>query len=824
MSKFFSFVSRHAKLVILLILVITIFFAYNALSVALNASFDAFLPWGERSASYIGGLEGQSPDIGISDKASETAIAKAEKLLASASVNSPVVEYNTNESTIDVESIKRVDVDNSADQNYNASYLVFVGGEKLYTKDSLNLVEACFSQLEAMNDVGTPASVLDYFTLTGTNGRIGFEKISPDDDHIWSDEEAEELEKRINADPIIKNYLVSGDKKGMLFTFPVHDNGAAQLERFEEILAPLEAYGLSVFINGGPAINVKIMQYLIRDLSLLMTLCIIAILVVYYFSFRSKRSVLIPGSLSLIGLIWTFGAMSLMDIDITILNIVTPCMVITLGSAYAIHVLNEYYLNFSSGMNDVNKIIVSSSRIIKTIFLAGITTVAGFLCLCISETDGLKEFGISVSVGIVFCAILACTYLPAVMSITPLPKRKQARLYKEGMMTKFINKFSLIVVRAWKIFLILFIVLFVIFLAVKDEISVNSNYMSYFPKSDKFGADSKSFAMAMGGTNPYEITITAPEGSDKFFMNIENLNKVREYEESLLASPDILQSISITNYLCFANSIVGGEYEIPDNMGIINMLSRMLMIMRSQGNSDINRIVSEDFNSITLIVQHWDAVEQDLMTTSSIIRTYNTIVKNLGILPEGTTVRVVGDPLVNVKFANRLLQDQNRSTILSILIVLLITVITFASLEKGIETIFPVLGGIMINYVFMYVAGIPFDIVTVSFSSIAVGCGVDDAIHFGIRYKNKQKEMNDTAAALSSTLRETARPIILTTLSIVFGMMMLSFASYTPIRYFGLLMSVTLFGCMFSTIVFLPPFILLIDVIKHRFGKIFHRV
>ena len=207
------------------------------------------------------------------------------------------------------------------------------------------------------------------------------------------------------------------------------------------------------------------------------------------------------------------------------------------------------------------------------------------------------------------------------------------------------------------------------------------------------------------------------------------------------------------------------------------------------------------------------------MTTSSITRAYYTIVNNLSLLPEGTTVTVSGDPILNVKFSNRLLNDQNISTILSIAIVLLIAIVVFRSPIRGVVTIIPVLSGIMINYVFMYITGIPFDMVTVSFSSIAIGCGVDNALHFMLRYSRKKKDGFAGLDAIKPTIVETGRPIILSTMSIVLGMMMLSFGSYMPIRYFGLLMSVTLLGCMASTLVFLPPFALLVSKFEGRFKK-----
>ena len=454
---------------------------------------------------------------------------------------------------------------------------------------------------------------------------------------------------------------------------------------------------------------------------------------------------------------------------------------------------------------------------------------AGSLCeldwtakapLCVSQTEGLREFGISVGIGILYCAILACVYLPAVLSLTPVPKRKQIAKFEHGFMTRLVGWISRVVTKYWIVLIVLFFVLVVCFFLVKDDIAIDSNYMSYFPESDQFGHESRAFAKAMGGTNPFEITIRAPEGSVNYFLQADNLKQVREYEEAILECPDLLQSISFSNYVAYANHLVDGEYAIPDSNGLINMMSRLVLMMANQGISEISRIISSDFNSVTLVIQNWDSVEQDLMTTSSITRAYSTMVDNLDLLPVGTTVTIGGDPVVNVKFSSRLLSDQNLSTILSVSIVFIIASIVFLSLVRGFTTIIPVLSGIMINYVFMYLTGIPFDMVTVSFSSIAIGCGVDDALHFMLRYSRKRKSGDGSITAIRDTLVETGRPIILTTVSIVFGMMMLSFGSYTPIRYFGLLMSVTLFGCMVSTLIFLPPFAILFSKIGSAVKKL----
>ncbi len=66
---------------------------------------------------------------------------------------------------------------------------------------------------------------------------------------------------------------------------------------------PLVKQGMSVSINGAAILTNVLMRYLSRDLAIILTLCLLAILVVYYLSFRAKRSVLLPFSMSAMGII-----------------------------------------------------------------------------------------------------------------------------------------------------------------------------------------------------------------------------------------------------------------------------------------------------------------------------------------------------------------------------------------------------------------------------------------------------------------------------------------------------------------------------------------
>lgn len=822
MNKIISFFGRHAIIVILVILAITGYFGYQMLSLQLDANYASFMPWGNGTDTYKGGVSGQIPaEDTVTLKEIESSEKTQIKLKESVAKQTPVDEIGKLEK-IDDSKIEYVSYANENDNNnksFWSNLIVMVEADDLYTADNLNLIDMTVEKLTSRSDIGLSSSVYDFITLEKKGSRLATIPMNPNNDGDgWTEEEAKTFADHIANDPIIKYYLVGGTGNSMIFDFRSYDFSNEAYQEVLDILQPLKDRGINVYTNGNSVINLKVMNYLQKDLITLVSLCFIIILVVFFFCFRAKRSVLIPMSLSLIGLVWTFGTMAMMGLKITILNIVTPCMVLTLGSAYSIHVLSEYYASYSKDPEILPSAAVA--KIFKTILFACLTTVCGFLCLATSKTQGLADFGIAVSIGIGYCAILSCMYLPAILSLVRKPKQRQIKSYENGLMAKLVKKLSVFIPSNWKRLIVVFLILVLAFFLVKDRISVDANYMSYFPKSDPFGAESRRLAEEMGGTTPFEIKIKSDEKIQDFFLESENLQKVYDFEMALLDSPDTLQIISFPQYISFANQTVSGESGIPTNKGLMNMLSRLVIAMQKQTGISLSTIINEDATEISLIVQNWDSLERDLQTVSSSKRMYALIMDSIELLPEGTSISIGGYPVVAMKFSNALLADQNKSTILSILVVFVLCMISFKSVTKGLLVLVPVLSGIMINYVFMFIAGIPFDMITVSFTSIAIGCGVDDAIHFNLRLKSNIKGLKGCKYKdiISRTIIETGRPIILTTVSIVAGMMMLGFASYTPIRYFGLLMSISLMGCMISTLIFLPPFIILFDELGKKIG------
>ena len=331
----------------------------------------------------------------------------------------------------------------------------------------------------------------------------------------------------------------------------------------------------------------------------------------------------------------------------------------------------------------------------------------------------------------------------------------------------------------------------------------------------------------MGGTDPYYMEIVAPDREPGFFLQSENIRKVYDFENTVMeACPDIVQSLSFPQYVGFLNKVYSGTGGIPENNGLVNFLYRTLQQMKAYIGADVlNVLINEDASVITLAMRNYDSFEQNLQTTASARRLESTLDHYRYMLPEGTTSKIYCGASNMIKASDIMVEDQNRASQLSMVLIVVIASITLFSVFRGAVSVVPVLVGIMFNYVFMYVTGISFDLVTIGFSSITFGAGIDDALHFLLHYKYHKDRNRDRSVEeiIRMTLDETGRPIILTTVSIVAGMIALTFASFTPIRYFGLFMTVALTVAMLATLFVLPSVMVatcrLRDAICKKMGK-----
>jgi predicted RND superfamily exporter protein len=104
--------------------------------------------------------------------------------------------------------------------------------------------------------------------------------------------------------------------------------------------------------------------------------------------------------------------------------------------------------------------------------------------------------------------------------------------------------------------------------------------------------------------------------------------------------------------------------------------------------------------------------------------------------------------------------------------------------------------------------GVKLDVATALLSSMMIGVGVDYTIHFLWRYREERQHHRPKKEAVITTLSTTGRGIIFNAFSVIIGFVVLIISSFTPIRFFGILVVVSIFSCLAGALVLLPAMVL----------------
>ncbi len=164
-------------------------------------------------------------------------------------------------------------------------------------------------------------------------------------------------------------------------------------------------------------------------------------------------------------------------------------------------------------------------------------------------------------------------------------------------------------------------------------------------------------------------------------------------------------------------------------------------------------------------------------------------------------------PVLN-RMEAELTPTQVESMLTALIFVIILLAIIFRSAVGGLLAVVPISITILVNFAVMGYLGIGLDSFTAMIASIAIGLGIDYAIHFTHRFRSELEVDGDEVAALERTLGTTGVSILINALSVGLGFSVLLAAGGQHIRRFGGLTALTMFVSALLTLTILPALFL----------------
>ena len=137
---------------------------------------------------------------------------------------------------------------------------------------------------------------------------------------------------------------------------------------------------------------------------------------------------------------------------------------------------------------------------------------------------------------------------------------------------------------------------------------------------------------------------------------------------------------------------------------------------------------------------------------------------------------------------------------MSLIIVVLLLSLMFKNIKLGLIGSVPIIITSIISFGIMGLLNIPFSTTTALLSSIAIGIGIDYAVHFLERYKINAEETNDKTLTCQNTMRHSGRAIVFNAVVVIAGFLVLLFSVFPPNRALGALVSLNMFTSFLGTV------------------------
>ena len=352
---------------------------------------------------------------------------------------------------------------------------------------------------------------------------------------------------------------------------------------------------LKIYYSGLPLTMTFINEIITGDVKKLLPITLLLVIIVLGFGFRRPAGVMLPISSVLFATIWTVGIMGIFHRNFSIVSNLIPVLLISVGSAYGIHIINRFYEDHDIG-NTIKHIALP-------VVLAALTTMVSFLSFLSSNLIPIREFGIFSAIGVVSALIISLMFIPSVLHLTHRKGRREEKSIH--LSRKAIAPISKVVISFKRYFIIVGGALFAITILFSPTIKRSVNILEYFKPGSMIRKSIKIGDEHFGGASPIMLYVKGDLTDPSVLNTIEYIEK---YMETL---PFVSHPQSIGDLLMETNYNLNNLYVIPEKKNKIqnlyfflegqDILSMMINDERNEGLVQAN-LGTEKIGEIELVV------------------------------------------------------------------------------------------------------------------------------------------------------------------------------------------------------------------------------
>ena len=704
--------------------------------------------------------------------------------------------------------------------------LIGVGNEKsgVYTPDTLRRIARLSDGLASVEGV-VPGSVISISTvpritlIDGKNDEVDTTPLFRPDDEL-NKETIQQLRREVGRRGYDRSLLISPDGNGAAIIAKV-EPGADRyrlLEATRSLIASESNGEDSIYLSGSALAQAVLGQATARDLARLIPAVIAVLGVMLFLSFRHH----VPALLSLteigVSLIWMAGLMGLTGQPVFVTTLVLPVVLICVGVSDDVYALGHYFNEVGQAKDSTveETIVAAFSSATRPVATTAVSTVVGLLSMAVVSLNPLRVFGLFGSAAIIFSTLFTFSLLPALLALLKprIRWKGDPTLALGGRPAISALRFLTGWASPWRVAVCAVLVAAGAAFAV-TRLRVDDSWIRNLPPDSDIVQGDRFFNEKMAGTTVLELMVDATRG--EWFNSKEGMSALGSLEWVLARVPHVGAVNSLFNDMVRTNStlVAGlnyGTYRAAIQTGRVPLASEhvdaAMKVLSQSPQAPIRERVDEEYRRARVTIFIRDA---DYSRIDNVLQAAERETSEQGL---GHKIVPFGDGWISYLTVRLLVEGQASSIGLALVTDLILITLLLGSVRMGFIAILPVAFSLLLVLAALSLAGTPLGIANSMFAGIALGIGLDFAIHLTTTYRQRLSQGMSASEALRSTLEFTGPAVCVSAASITAGFSVLMLSDIAPNMQLGFMICLCLLTCAVTTLLLIPSLIRLWKVVR----------
>ncbi len=632
-----------------------------------------------------------------------------------------------------------------------------------------------------------------------------------------SESELAALRRSVEENDMVHGRIVSLDARSTLIIAEIPDDAFTKefYAGLLEFAAQWEGPEI-IHIAGRPVVEGEMTRLGPKDMARMAPLVFLLMTMILLYLLRNLRHTVLNLLIVLFGTLSAFGLMTLFHIPVYTVSTMIPVMLIAIGVADGIHMHNtiRHLLEETPGISRDKLVRKTMQAMTRPVIMTSITTAVGFLSLMTSQVLPVRYFGLFTAVGVLAEMLMALLLFPASIYLLGPPSLRTGKTIESdhaeasGIFSRRAGE--LLMTHPWRVVLA-GIAIFSLAGLGTSRVWIDTSFLANFEEESAVVETDTFVNQNFGGTSTLNVILSANE--DDTFKKPQVLELIDSLQREVEQDPVVGDSFALSDYIRRMHRVMHEDnpaYDaIPETS---DMVAQYLLLYEMSGDPDnLNQVVDYDYREANLTFQLKSDSSAFIEEIIKVIDNYGGEFEDLGI-----RMRYAGSGYKSLVFANLLLEGQLFSLLLSFGIVAILLSFMFKNILIGLAGTIPITITAMVNFGTMGLLGIPLSASTAIISGIAIGIGVDYAIHFIEHFRTARSSGLPGYAAALSTLSQTGRAVIYNAVAVMGGFAVLLVSVFPPNRQVGGLVALNMAASAVGTLTVLLVVLVLLD----RKGKI----